>query len=204
MDTFLPDFMRYSTLCAGCILTTSLLFASAAWAQGERPAYLRVGLGRTEAAPMYYCARFSVEYQPLLGQHWGVAGRLAGVAGKPTQGLEGQAPNQNHKAGYVEAEALWYPFGNKRRVTFALGAGGFVGYYQYNTYAFLSGISGQLVDHELKSYSGSHAGVLGSLNVEVGLGNTQRWRLGIKSLAQSGQGGITSYKSHSLTLARRL
>ena len=153
---------------------------------------------------MYGCARFFVEYEPMLGRHWGVAGRLVGVGGAPGQGLEKQAPNQNYKAGYAEAEALWYPLGNEHRLTFALGAGGFAGYYKHNSYSFLRGNSGRLVEYELLAHQGFLAGGLASLNLEVGLGESQRWRLGLKSVMQSGYGGISSFTSHSLTLARRL
>ena len=132
-------------------------------------------------------------------------GGPAGRGGSaPTRGLEGQAPNQNYKAGYAEAEVLWYPFGNASRLIFALGAGGFAGYYQHNGYESLSSVSGQLVDYKLRATQGILAGGIGSFNLEVGLGQAQHWRVGLKSLAQSGYGGITSFTSHSLILARRL
>ena len=97
-------------------------------------AYLRLNVGTTFDALKYYrCARVAVEYAPMLTRHVGLAGRLAGVAGTPSaSNLYGtwidQMPNQNYKAGYAEAEALYYPFGNQKRVRFAVGAGGFVGY----------------------------------------------------------------------------
>ena len=195
-------------------LLLPLLFATAlpglAGAQAlapdvPRPAYLRVGVGRTEGAgTIYHSARAFVEYAPLLGRHWGWAGRLAGVAGAPTQGLESQVPHQNYRAGYAEAEGRWYPWGNHRRVTVALGAGGFAGYYRHNGYDYFQGVNGRLVDYGLAAQQGFHAGLLGSVNAEVGLGAAQRWRAGLQILKQTGLGGVTAFTSHSLTLGYRI
>ena len=169
-----------------------------------RPAYLRVGVGLTETrGTTYPIARAFVEYAPLLGQHWGWAGRLVGVTGAPTHGLESQLPHQNYRAGYAQAEGRWYPWGNQRRLTVAFGAGGFVGYYRLNSYDYIRGLYDRVVDYRLASAQGIHAGVLGSVNAEVGLGAAQRWRAGLQVLKETGRGGITSFNTYSLTLARR-
>lgn len=179
--------------------------ASALAARPFQPAYLRVGLGTTSDVSSYYpCARLSVEYAPLLTRRLGLASRLVGVAGKPTSELERQAPNQNYKAAYVEQEVLYYPFGHDQRVRFAVGAGGFAGYYKQNSFDFLQATNGQLTDYGLRSYQGVHAGYLGSLQLEVALGQQQRWLLGLKSTIQNGTGGVTTLTTHSLTMGRRL
>jgi hypothetical protein len=173
-------------------------------------AYLRLNVGTTFDALKYYrCARVAVEYAPMLTHHVGLAGRLAGVAGSPSaSNLYGtwidQLPNQNYKAGYAEAEALYYPFGNQKRVRFAVGAGGFVGYYKKNSFSFANVVDNQLVDYQLTSHQGVHAGYLGSLNLEVALGTEQRWLVGLKATLQKGVGGVTDVTGQSLTLARRL
>lgn len=170
-----------------------------------RVSYLRLGLGRTEGAGVYYgCARLSLEYVTLLGRRWGAGGRLVGIAGAPWAGTQRQLPNQNYRAGYAEAEGFWYPFGNHQRVTLAVGAGGFAGYYRNNGYSSFGNYpDAPYLRYVLASHEGLHAGLLGSLNLEVGLGTTQRWRVGGKVLKETGLGGVTAFTSHSLTLARR-
>ncbi|WP_022826334.1 hypothetical protein [Hymenobacter norwichensis] len=145
-----------------------------------------------------------MEYAPLLSRRLGLAGRLVGVIGKPTSDFEKQLPQQNYKAAYVEQEVLFYPFGSEKRVRFALGAGGFAGYYKRNSFDYVSGVSGQVTDYKLASQDGVHAGYLGSLSVEAGLGSQQRWQVGVKSTIQNGIEGVSTLRTHSLTLARRL
>lgn len=168
-------------------------------------AYLRLGLGTShEISYNYRCARFFVEYSPLLTRRLGLAGRLVGIAGKPTSDFEKQLPKQNYKAAYVEEEVLFYPFGADKRVRFAVGAGGFAGYYKRNGFDYINVVSGKVTDYKLASEQGVHAGYLGSLSVEAGLGAQQRWQVGLKSTIQNGIGGITTMRTHSLTLGRRL
>ena len=170
-----------------------------------RVSYLRLGLGRTEGAGVYYgCARLSLEYVTLVGRRWGAGGRLVGIAGAPWEGTQSQIPHQNYTAGYAEAEGFWYPFGNNQRVTLAVGAGGFAGYYRNNGYSSIGNYpDAPYLRYVLASHKSLHAGLLGSLNLEVGLGTTQRWRVGGKVLKETGLGGVTAFTSHSLTLARR-
>jgi len=171
----------------------------------HKPAYLRLSLGTTYDINGYYrCGRLAVEYAPTLTRHLGLAGRLVGVLGKPTDQLERQAPNQNYKAAYVEEEAIFYPFGTNKRLLFGVGAGGFAGYYKNNGFESLSAVSGKLTQYKLASWEGVHAGYIFSLNLDVAIGAAQRWRVGLKSTIQNGIGGNTTSPSHSLTLARRL
>ncbi|MBF9143498.1 hypothetical protein [Hymenobacter properus] len=87
---------------------------------------------------------------------------------------------------------------------FAVGAGGFGGYYKHNGFSFFGNYpDAPYVRYSLASREGMHAGLLGSLNLEVGLGATQRWRVGGKVMKETGLGGVTSFTSHNLTLARR-
>ena len=173
-------------------------------------AYLRVGIGTTFDARKYYrCTRLAVEYAPMLTRQVGLAGRLVGVAGKPAgSGPYGpwidQLPNQNYKAGYAEGEVLFYPFGNEGRVRFAVGAGGFAGYYKKNDFDFVSVVDNRVVDYLLASYQGFHGGYLGSLNLDVALGQQQRWLVGLKATLQKGVGGVTDLPAQSLTVRRRL
>ena len=188
-----------------CVLTWAAQKPSAAAPVPGRVSYFRLGVGRTEGAGVYYdCARLSLEYVTLAGRHWGAGGRLVGIAGAPWEGTQSQIPNQNYKAGYAEAEGFWYPFGNNQRVTVAVGAGGFAGYYRNNSYSSIGNYpDAPYLRYILASHEGMHAGLLGSLNLEVGLGTTQRWRVGGKVMKETGLGGVTTFTSHSLTLARR-
>ncbi|MFD1468016.1 hypothetical protein ACFQ48_07245 [Hymenobacter caeli] len=173
-------------------------------------AYLRLGLGTTfDAAKFYRCTRLAVEYAPMLTRQVGLAGRLVGVAGKPAAtGLYGpwvdQLPNQNYRASHAEGEVLFYPFGNAKRVRFAVGAGGFAGYYKKNDFDFVNVVEGRVVDYRLASYQGFYGGYLGSINLDVALGQQQRWLVGLKIAQQKGTGGVTDVPSETLTLARRL
>jgi hypothetical protein len=126
------------------------------------------------------------------------------VFGKPTSQFERQAPNQNYKAGYVEQEAIFYPFGTDKKVLFGVGGGGFLGYYKKNTYSSLSAVSGKLTDYQLATHEGFYGGYLLSLNLDVAVGAAQRWRVGLRSSVQNGTGGNTTSPTHSLTIARRL
>jgi hypothetical protein len=174
-------------------------------------AYLRASLGITSTLSWEYrCPRLAVEYAPMLTRHLGLAGRLVGVAGHPTAStpLYGrwieQIPNQNYRAGFVEAEGLIYPFGNTRRVRFALGLGGYAGYYKLNAISSANVVDQQVVAYELATQQGGAVGYLGSLNVEVALGKQRRWLLGLKATRQQGLGGITNLPGQSLTIARQL
>ena len=174
-------------------------------------AYLRASLGVTSTLGWEYCCpRLAVEYAPMLTRHLGLAGRLVGVAGHPTTStpLYGswieQVPNQNYRAGFVEAEGLLYPFGNTRRVRFAIGLGGYAGYYKLNAISSANVVAQQVVAYELTTEQGGAVGYLGSLNVEVALGKQRRWLVGLKVTRQKGLGGITNLPGQSLTIARQL
>ena len=171
-------------------------------------AYLRASLGVTSTLGWEYrCPRLAVEYAPMLTRHIGLAGRLVGVAGHPTAAtpLYGpwieKIPNQNYRAGFLEAEGLVYPFGNTRRVRFALGAGGYAGYYQLNAISSANVVGQQVVAYELATQQGGAVGYLGSLNVEVALGKQRVWLVGLKATRQKGLAGITNLPGQSLTLA---
>lgn len=174
-------------------------------------AYLRASLGVTSTLGWEYrCPRLAVEYAPMLTRHLGLAGRLVGVAGHPTAStpLYGswieQLPNQNYRAGFVEAEGLVYPFGNTRRVRFALGLGGYAGFYKLNAISSANVVDQQVVAYELSTQQGGAVGYLGSLNVEVALGKQRRWLVGLKATRQKGLSGITNLPGQSLTIARQL
>lgn len=174
-------------------------------------AYLRTSVGITSTLGWEYrCPRLALEYAPLLTRHLGLAGRLVGVTGHPTAStpLYGrwieQVPNQNYRAGFVEAEGLVYPFGNTRRVRFALGLGGYAGYYKLNAISSANVVDQQVVAYELATQKGGAVGYLGSLNVEVALGKQRRWLVGLKATRQKGLGGITNLPGQSLTIARQL
>ena len=179
--------------------------APAAVPAPRKPSYLRLGLGTTyDFAGYYRCTRVSAEWAPMLTRRLGLASRLVGVAGKPDDSYERQAPHQNYKAAHVEQEAIFYPFGADKRIVFGVGGGGFVGYYKKNSFDYLQFTDGKLVDYRLASWEGTHAGYLLSLNLEVALGAERRWRVGLKSTLQNGINGNTTSPSSNLTLARRL
>lgn len=175
------------------------------------PQYLRLQVGTMPTLTWDYpCLRLGLEYAPLLTRHLGLAGRLIGVAGQPT-GSSGpygpwikQVPNQNYRAGFVEAEALLYPLGVNHRVRFALGLGGFTGFFRQNAFSFVNVVDNQVRDYALASYGGNVTGYQGSLNLEVALGKQRVWAVGVKLLRQKGYGGITDLPRQSLTLARQL
>ncbi|RPD44309.1 hypothetical protein DNI29_21610 [Hymenobacter sediminis] len=169
-----------------------------------KPAYLRLGVGTAyDNAGAYRCTRLALEYAPTLTRHFGVAGRLVGVFGKPSSSLERQLPDQRYRAGFVEVEGMLYPFGTDKRVLLGLGAGGFAGYYRKDTYAFLTATAGRVDSYALRTYSGPYAGYLLSLNLDAAVDARQRWRIGVKATVQNGlNGGRTS--TYNLTLARRL
>jgi hypothetical protein len=205
-------------LAAGCVTSACaqdrVLPVPSVVTDQPRPfqvAYLRASVGLAPTLGWHYqCPRVALEYAPMLTRHLGLAGRLAGVTGRPAAStpLYGpwikNIPNQNYRAGFLEAEGLLYPFGNTRRVRFALGVGGFVGYYQLNTFSSANIVDQQVVAYELTTHQGAAAGYLGSLNIEVALGKQRVWLLGLKATRQKGLGGITNLPGQSLTLARQL
>lgn len=167
-------------------------------------AYLRAGIGACYDVNKYYrCGRYSLEYAPMLSRKVGLATRVVGVRGAPSSGLETQVPHQNYQAGYFEQEVLYYPLGLGRRVRFAVGAGGFAGYYKKNGFEYIQATAGRVDGYKLASWQGGHAGWLGSLNLEVGLGASQRWLAGLKVTTQSGASGISRTDSYNLTWGRR-
>ncbi|AIZ64002.1 hypothetical protein PK28_10440 [Hymenobacter sp. DG25B] len=200
-------------LCFSWLLVGSLASSGAAQAQtapaGEaptgKPAFLRLGLGTTYDIEGYYrSARVSVEYAPMLTRKIGLASRVVGIGGKPTSGMETQLPNQNYKAGYLEQEVVFYPFGNSQRLNLGIGAGGFAGFYRLNGFNNFTAESGKVTDYTLERKQGFHGGYLLSLNLDVALGQEQRWRVGTKATLQNGALGNRHSSTYSLTLARRL
>jgi len=158
----------------------------------------------------YSCYRVGLEYAPMLGPRFGLAGRVAGVAGHPTAAtpLYGPwietIPNQNYRAGFLEAEALYYPFGITHRVRFALGLGAFFGSYKHNSVDTIAIVNNQVTHYHLTTRSGSQIGYSASANLEVGLGKEQKWLVGLKVTRQQGRGKIDNLPGQSLTLARKL
>lgn len=176
-----------------------------------KPSFLRVSLGVTSTLNWEYtCPRLAIEYAPMLTRHLGVAARLVGVAGKPStsSALYGpwiaEIPNQNYRAGFLEAEGLLYPFGVSHRVRFAVGLGGYVGRYRSNGFSAAEVQYSHVQSYQLETRQGNAVGYLGSLNLEVALGKKQAWLLGLKATRQQGLGGITNLPSQSLTIARQL
>ena len=175
-----------------------------------RPTFLRLSLGTMPTLNWEYtCPRVALEYAPMLTRHLGVAARLAGVAGRPNDASGPnapwitQVPDQNYRAGLLEAEGLLYPLGVTHRVRFALGAGGYVARYKHNTVAGAEIVSGQVINYKTATYEGNRAGYLFSLNLEVALGQQRAWVLGLKAARQRGLSGITNLPVHSLTFARQ-
>ncbi|TPG67000.1 hypothetical protein [Hymenobacter nivis] len=183
--------------------------AAPASARPFQVAYLRLGVGTTfDSYKHYRCTRIALEYAPMLTRKIGLAGRLVGVVGTPSDsGPYGpwiyQLPNQNYKSGHAEVEALFYPFGNAKRVRFAVGAGGFAGYYKLNGFNSASLLDGNVVAYQLLSEQKVYGGYLASLNLDVALGPQQRWLVGLRVAQQKGSGGVTDVPSETLTLARR-
>jgi hypothetical protein len=176
-----------------------------------RVAYLRATVGTTATLDWAYtCSRIALEYAPMLGPRFGLAGRVAGVTGHPTAAtpLYGPwietIPNQNYRAGFLEGEALYYPFGSSHRVRFALGLGAFFGTYKHNSVDTIFVVNNQVTHYHLASRNGSQAGYIASANLEVGVGQQQRWLVGLKVTRQQGTGKIDNLPSQGLTLARKL
>ncbi|AHJ97885.1 hypothetical protein [Hymenobacter swuensis] len=194
-----------SALLLGQLALGSIARAQTAPVTAGRPAYVRLGVGTAHDIYGYYpCTRLSAEFAPMLSRKIGLASRVVGIVGKPSSGLETQLPNQNYRAGYLEQEVVFYPFGNDHRVNVGLGAGGFFGYYRRNSNSYLRGVNGQVTEYELASQKGFHGGGLLSLNVDVALGEKQQWRVGGKATLQNGISGNTRSSTYSLTLGRRL
>ena len=169
-----------------------------------KPAYLRLGVGTAyDIGRSYRCTRLALEYAPTLTRHFGLAGRLVGVFGQPDSQIERQLSDQRYKAGFVEVEGLYYPFGTDKRVLFGLGAGGFAGYYRKDSYSVLQTTAGRVDFYERYAYKGPYAGYLLSVNVDAAVDTQQRWRVGAKATLQNGlNGGGTA--TYNFTLARRL
>ncbi|OUJ73016.1 hypothetical protein BXP70_14300 [Hymenobacter crusticola] len=169
------------------------------------PIDLRLSLGTTyDGEGAYRCTRVALEFAPAISKNLGTVIRLASVVGRPNSLLERQAPNQNYKSAYLEQESVFYPFGIHKRIRLGIGVGGFVGYYEKNTYAYLKAVAGKLTDYSLVSREGMHAGLVGSLNLDVAIDAAQRWHFGIKSAVENGIGSNRISPAHSLTVARRL
>jgi hypothetical protein len=169
------------------------------------PIDLRLSLGATyDSEGSYRCTRVALEVAPMISRNLGTAIRLASVFGRPNSLLERQVPNQNYKAAYLEQESLLYPWGIDKRIRFGIGAGGFVGYYEKNTYSYLTAVSGKLTDYRLASRKGMHAGLLGSLSLDIALDAAQRWHLGVRSAMENGIGSNKISPAHSFTIAHRL
>ncbi|ALD20863.1 hypothetical protein [Hymenobacter sp. DG25A] len=201
-------------LCFSWLLAGSLAFCGAAQAQTApaseapstgKPAFLRLGLGTAYDIEGYYrSARVSVEYAPMLSRRIGLASRVVGLVGKPTSGMETQLPNQNYKGGYLEQEVVFYPFENNQRLNLGLGAGGFAGFYRLNGFDHYTAVDGKFTEYQLERRQGFHGGYLLSLNLDVALGETKRWRVGTKATLQNGAEGNRRASTYNLTLARRL
>ena len=118
-------------LLAGCWTPTQAQTSAdstttpSATKKATRPRYLRLSVGTIpDTYWTYRCLKVGIEYAPMLTKHLGVAGRLVGLAGHPTSSDPAygpwidQVPNQNCRAAYAEAEALYRAL---RRTYQALG-----------------------------------------------------------------------------------
>lgn len=184
---------------------------SVAQPRASHAAYLRASMGVTPTKNWEYrCAKLGLEYAPMLTSHLGLAGRVAAVVGAPTASAPiygpwiESMPNQNYRAGFVEAEGLYYPLGTSHRVRFAVGLGGFAGSYTQNTFTTATIVSNELQSFTSETRRGTAVGYLGSLNLEVALGQERNWLLGLKATRQYIVHGVTNLPGQSLTLARKI
>lgn len=195
------------------------LFAATALAQDVPPrAGLQLGIGSAGVGTGDYMAlKAHLEYTRLLGRHLGTGTRLAFVGGsresfstvyppEPRQGGAGiTVPYaMSYEAVNLEQEFYLYPFGNDKRVLFAVGGGGYAGYS--NRYGAPSNrlpdpssyATVLALDHE----KGLHAGYLFSLNLDVAVDPARNWLVGGKALFQNDTFG-NSLATLQLKVGRR-
>jgi hypothetical protein len=65
-------------------------------------------------------------------------------------------------------------------------------------------VDGKVTEYQLERRQGFHGGYLLSLNLDVALGETRRWRVGTKATLQNGAERNRRASTYNLTLARRL
>ncbi|WP_188815929.1 hypothetical protein [Hymenobacter cavernae] len=155
-----------------------------------------------------------VEYAPLFGRYLGTGTRLAFVGGsrESYNWLKNPTPTSNgitvpfvmsYQALNAEQEVYIYPFGNNKRVLFALGGGGYLGYS--NRYGapetrgdFTTGTPTVVLDQE----HGVHVGYMFSLNLDVAVDENRNWLVGGKASFQNDTFG-NSLATLQLKLGRR-
>lgn len=195
------------------------LFAATALAQDAPPrSGLQLGIGSAGVGTGDYMAlKAHLEYTRLLGRHLGTGTRLAFVGGsredistvyppEPRQGGAGiNVPYAlTYQAVNLEQEFYLYPFGNDKRVLFAVGGGGYAGYS--NRYGApsnrLPDPSSYATVLSLDHQNGLHAGYLFSLNLDVAVDPARKWLVGGKAMFQNDTFG-NSLATLQLKVARR-
>lgn len=191
--------------------------------RGQAPAQLQraswqLGIGSAGMGTGdYVTLKAHVEYSPLLGRHLGTGTRLAFIGGSRTDEATVFATDPRQSSGNVnvpyvlsyqavnlEQEVYLYPFGNEKRVLFALGGGGYVGYssrYGAPSNRLPSPSSFQTVV-VLDQESGLHAGYMFSLNLDVAVGASRNWLAGGKASFQNDTFG-NSLAALQLKVGRR-
>ena len=193
------------------------LFAATVLAQEAPPrAGLQLGIGSAAVGTGDYTAlKAHLEYTRLLGRHLGTGTRLAFVGGSRESfntvynpdrpGNEGVTVPyaMSYEAINLEQEFYLYPFGNDKRVLFAVGGGGYAGYS--NRYGAPStrlntttGATFLTLDHQ----NGLHAGYLFSLNLDVAVDPARKWLVGGKAMFQNDTFG-NSLTTLQLKVGRR-
>lgn len=182
------------------LLLTGTLLVTTAQAQDAPPrSSLQVGIGSAGVGTGDYMAlKTHFEYGRLLGRHLSTGTRLALVGGSQESlntvynpdrpGNEGiNVPyTMSYQAVNLEQEFYLYPFGNDKRVLFALGGGGYAGYSsRYGAPSTRLNPATGATYLTLDQEDGLHAGYLFSLNLDVAVDPARRWLVGGKALFQN-------------------
>lgn len=176
----------------------------------HRPHLLDFGAGQAlNGSGDYLCLKTHLGYTYALGRHLSLGPRLALISGAGTTEFSANdfVP-VSYQAVNVEAEAYYAPFGNDRRLVFALGAGAYAGHTrQYDftllTYRRDNRTGESTVAFRSRKTVGLHAGYVASLNADYAVDYQQRWLVGLKVALQNDTYGNIQLGSQ-LRLARRL
>ncbi|WBA43468.1 hypothetical protein [Hymenobacter canadensis] len=183
-----------------CFLIASTLLATVAQAQDAPPrGSLQLGIGSAGVGTGDYMAlKAHLEYARLLGRHLSTGTRLAFVGGSRESFNTVYNPDRpsnegvtvpyamSYQAINLEQEFYLYPFGNDRRVLFAVGGGGYAGYSsRYGAPSTRLNPTTGTTFLALDQENGLHAGYLFSFNLDVAVDPARKWLVGGKALFQN-------------------
>ncbi|OON66937.1 hypothetical protein [Hymenobacter sp. CRA2] len=182
---------RIYSLAIAALLALPATAQTPALTPAARPHLLDFGLGTSlNGSGDYNCLKTHLGYTRTLSRHVSAGPRVSMISGtkRLVFGPADYLPMSYHAVN-LEGEAYYAPFGNDRRVVFAVGVGAYAGYtlqqdFEWAGYG-LDANGNRELQYKSRDPNGFHVGYMASLNLDLAMGRQQLWLLGLKAALQN-------------------